>query len=297
LTLRILVVGLRPVDSGKTTLASSLVSALRRQGVDAVGFKPIGSTEVWLHPEALRWSGEHGIVVTPDALRLSSSSDNVEPLDVIEPVAALHAPPDPSRWSWSPSAYEAAQADPNRTAALFRVTACQASQRASIHALVGEVLERASPSIAGPLRDLAAKLSPPPLNVGWSSVESLLGPRALEAADTCLHALSSRHEAVVVESFSDVAAPTPASLAVDAVIAVAPGVAAVVEGRRYARAVAAKAGAGSLTVVTAGEAVHLASPKARVDLPLLEDPEEGYTPSDLEAIIEVVKDIAGMKVG
>jgi len=297
MTLRVLVVGLRPVDSGKTTLATSLVSILRRRGLDAVGFKPIGSTEVWLHPEALRWSGEHGVVVTPDALKLSTASEAAEPLDIVEPVAALHAPPDPSRWDWNPSAYEAAQADPNRTAALLRVTMCRAGQRASLHAIVNGVLEKTPPTIASLLRGLSARLSPPPLRVGWPAVAELLGPRALEAADSCLHTLSSRHEIVVIESFSDVAAPTPASLSADIVVAVAPGVAAVIEGRRYSQAVMARTGAGSLSVVTAGEAVHLAGPGARVDLPLLDEPEEGYSPTHLEPIIDRIKDLVGEKLG
>nr|MEB3851791.1 hypothetical protein [Desulfurococcales archaeon] len=69
MTLKILVVGLRTIDSGKTTLAASLARALRREGFDVVALKPIGSVEAWLHPEALRWSAERGFVVTPDALR------------------------------------------------------------------------------------------------------------------------------------------------------------------------------------------------------------------------------------
>ncbi|MEB2836878.1 MAG: hypothetical protein GSR80_000872 [Desulfurococcales archaeon] len=289
MTLQILVVGLRSLDSGKTTLASSLIRALRDSGVDTVALKPVGSVEAWQHPEALRWSGEHSIVVTPDAIRLSAASESAEPLDVVEPVAALHAPPDPSRWQWNPSLYEAATSDPNRTAALVRVTMCTANSRASAHLMVGDTLSRAPRSIASRLESLAPRLTPRPVEVSSGELGALLGPRTLEAADSCLRWASARHEAIVVESYSDVAAPTPASLGSDLVIAVAPGLAALLEGGRYSRAVMVRAGSGSLSLITALEAVHLAEPRRTMSLPVLEDPEEGYPRDSLEPILEAVR--------
>ncbi len=280
--------GLRPLDSGKTTLAYSLVKALRREGVNVVPVKPVGSAEAWLHPEALRWSSEHGVVVTPDAVKLSAALGGEAPLDALEPVAALHAPPDPARWEWSPQPYQAATADPNRTAALIRITSCAGPGRASVHAINRQSLQRAPARIAGPLSALASRLRPPPLPVSDEDVDRLLGPQAMVAADSCLEVAASESEVVVVESYSDVAAPTPGSLSADLVVAVAPGVAAIVEGSRYRKAVSLKGGSASPSLVSAPEAVQLAGVVGRVDLPLLEEPEEGYSAGDINRLIEAV---------
>lgn len=45
--MKILVSGLLEENSGKTVLASSLINFLINQGFDAIGFKPLGATELW----------------------------------------------------------------------------------------------------------------------------------------------------------------------------------------------------------------------------------------------------------
>lgn len=292
MTLKILVVGLRPADSGKTTLAFSLARALRREGYSVVALKPVGSTEAWTHPEALRWTRERGFVVTPDAIKLSAAAGEPEPLEAVEPVAAIHAPPDPSRWEWNPSPYQAYLADPNRTAVLLRITACRPGGGSTLHMVNVEALEKAPRVLASRLAEASASLQPPPLRADSKSLEEVLGLNALAAADSCLALAASRHEVAVIESYSDVAAPTSWSLDSHILIAVAPGVAAVADGARYAQAVRLRGGTSNPSLVSAGEALHLAGASTRIDLPLLEDPETGYEAGDLTAIIEIVKGFA-----
>jgi predicted P-loop ATPase/GTPase len=289
LTFKILVVGLRPVDAGKTTLAASLARALKREGYDVVALKPVGSVEAWIHPEALRWTAERGFVITPDAMRLSEATGGSTPLEAVEPVAAIHAPPDPARWDWNPSPYQVHLSDPNRTTALLRLTACRPGGGSTLHLVNVEALDRAPLALKRKLVDASSRLQPPPLRVDYKGVERLLAADAIQAADSCSILASQGREVVVVESFSDAAAPTPWSLDAHMVVAVAPGVAGLVDGGRYSRAVELRGGDENPALVSAGEAVHLAGVSAKVELPLLDDPESGYSSGDLAPILESVR--------
>lgn len=253
----ILVVGLGE-DSGKTTLASSLIAGLRARGVEASGFKPAGATSLWLHPEVLEWSAERGSLVTWDSALLARSSGGVDPV-ALNPVAALVLPP----YRGGADALGAGLILGGRIV-LLRVSECS-SQRgfSSLHLLVGSSLV----SVPGPIREaverVSNRLEPRPFNVNPSFASEVLGRPAAEAADTCLsRALSRPRQVLVVESNSDVAAPTPGSLAAAGIVLVAGwGRIYVYGGDRWRKAVEVLQMAGLPWSVKTGEVVDLVSPE------------------------------------
>ncbi|MCE4628556.1 MAG: hypothetical protein F7C34_05375, partial [Desulfurococcales archaeon] len=70
----VLVVGYRGEGSGKTVITASLVTALRAEGVRAAPFKPYAATLIWDNPSILGEVMRRRLVVTSDALKLSSIS-------------------------------------------------------------------------------------------------------------------------------------------------------------------------------------------------------------------------------
>jgi predicted P-loop ATPase/GTPase len=284
----VLVVGLLGEGSGKTILASSLVSVLRKEGIDAVGFKPVGGTEVWLHPEVLEESKARGVLVTRDALLIERASGRPYPIEVYNPIGFHVMPLDPASFNWSLKSFVRISASLFQRAAVGRVSTCVDGKVESLHFVNTEALSKSPARLSSAVMDVAQSLSPRPVKAGRELVARILEGEYVEAADRCLGSLEERHEVVVIESNSDIAAPTPASLEADVVLAVSPGVVAVVEGRRYNKAVYVGSVSGRPWSVSAEEAVELAGVTDYVELPLLQDPEEGYSYNDLYPLVEKI---------
>lgn len=290
----VLVVGFDVVDSGKTTLAASLARALASSGFDVGVSKPVGGVDLWHSPWVLGETERLGLVVSGDALSLARMSEVRDALEEVNPLAFYLAPLDPSRHSWRRASLDAVAGDPARRTVYARVTACRGGSRETAHAVNLEALERLPGAWAERLEGLAGRLRPPLMRGGDELMTSLMGTSSLAAADSCLSTVLERHEVVVVESQSDAAAPTPLSAAADLVVAVAPGKAALVDGDRYAKALNVAGAMGAPHLYRAPEAVHLARPSLSLDLPPLEDPRTGYPPDSLEAIVEAVRERAGV---
>ncbi len=290
----ILVVGVGE-DSGKTTVAASLASFLSGRGFKVSVSKPIGASELWLRPWVLRESESRGIVVTGDAVILARSLRRGDVnLEVLNPVAAILAPIDYSRFPPRSSSAEAASLLPALRVALLRISECTSSSVKRLHLSSKEALERAPESIAARLRDSMGSLKPRPLLVNSGFISSVLSSTGIEAADTCLSMLDSTSDLVVVESNSDVAAPTSLSVAkADAVIVAAPGVACVYSGERWRMAVQLQVSIGSPWRTTVSDIMEIARPEKLVAIPVTEDPlEEGIPEDAVEKIVEAALSVS-----
>ncbi len=262
-------------DSGKTTLAVSLVAALRRSGFNAAAFKPLGATRIWLHPSVLRVSSERGYLVTWDGYVLSKAVDG-DP-EMVNPVAGFTVPLDPFKGSGYSEVLSA-----------LRVSSCTGSR---LHLYEPRTLEAAPPSLASSLLQVLEGVDPKPLPVSRGGLMRVIEEAGLEAADDCLKTLLSRSDVVVVESNSDVAAPTPLTARPDLVVAVAPGRAAIYRGDRWTLALSLVAPHRPHAAVVE-EIVKLLKPLKILDLPLVEDPLEGIPENYIEAVIEEVESLA-----
>jgi len=285
--LKVLIAGLIPSDAGKTVLAASLVKALLREGISATPVKPLGATDLWGHPEALNRSREARLVVTWDGYILHRASGGRLPIEVINPIGALLAPTPPSRYR-SRSSYEASLVEPYRRAVLTRVTGCAGGSR-SLHLANADAMSRVPQQVSEALQEVIMYLTPPPTPASDEAIAGIFSGAGSTAADTCLAMAEASSDAVIVESNSDVVAPTPSSSYPSLAIMVAPGEAYLVEGTRLSRALEAIAMSGRPWAAKAMEALELTGHLGRVDLPLLEDPDEGYPPDMISPLVEAVK--------
>lgn len=277
----ILVAGLGE-EVGKTVFAASLVEALRREGLDAAPFKPVGASDPWLHPEILEETRRYAGLVTWDAHVLASTV-GLNPL-LVNPVGGYIVWVDPFRGDSS------VRGVLDSRIVLLRVTGCTGGSARSVHLLDEDSLSRAPASIRGLISEALEAINPSPLSVSREGIERILGEPAAEAADSCLKPLLSTAEAVVAESNSDVAVPTRSMAEPDLVVVVSRGVAAVYQGDRWRLALMVLAPIRPWQLSTR-DVVKLLEPMKVLDIPVTTT--RGTIPLEaFEWLVEHVKTIA-----
>jgi predicted P-loop ATPase/GTPase len=90
---RFLIVGLKEVDAGKTTVAQALLLYLRERGVKACGFKPKAGNILWYDYEVVYESLSHGRLYGKDSKLLRIASGTDLPEEIISPIHRLWATP------------------------------------------------------------------------------------------------------------------------------------------------------------------------------------------------------------
>jgi len=218
----VLIVGLLPFDSGKTSLAVSLISEALERGMDVGVVKPVTAFSGWYQYSSVLRSVEMGKLVGEDVYRLHVHARSGDPIELESPVVFMHMPPDPERVEWKSSYYTAMSL--NEQIVALRI--------GSNHHYVPANLNRLTGAMRRVARRLIETLKPTPLDdVG--DVLLKLG----EFANDSVEEIAKRHEMTVVESYNNASAPTWSSLNADAVVLVAPSKVAIYEGERYRKAV------------------------------------------------------------
>jgi len=82
----VLVVGLRELSAGKTSLATALIRYLRETDLETCGFKPKAGNNLWYDYNVLQRSSRDGRVYGEDAKRLREASSCEFPEEVVNPV-------------------------------------------------------------------------------------------------------------------------------------------------------------------------------------------------------------------
>lgn len=264
--MKLLVVGAREVDAGKTTFATGLVHRL-----GAPAFKPRAGNDYWHDHDDNRRSIGDGRLYGKDARRLAAASpEDVSP-EAVNPVHRL--------WLPRPGAATGILGREERAFVVDRVTPPGVTD---------------SPSGESDRFVVNATVEFPPLVRDGLPVDDAVAVSSLEEcnrvmADLHRPATAALAEAVrgreraVVESYADIADPLP-GLEPDAVAAVEPRRVSVYDGERYARACEVASGSayeGRLEERVA-HVVELLDPGARVALPPLAA--EGRT--DPEAVAD-----------
>lgn len=221
----ILITGVLPENSGKTTLAEDLIREAREEGFDVGVSKPVCSTNGWYYPEVIKKSSELGFLVGRDVLRLHRAAKSEDSMELENPVCSLAMPVDPEKFEWNLdvtlSSYQIA---------LIRVTGDE-----RMHFLVSSNLERFTNFLRNETQDLVESLEGEVEEIEMEEIESVL-EEARMTSNKILRRMRKRYEVLFVESFSNVASPNEEALNSDVVIAVAPGRAAVYDGERYRKA-------------------------------------------------------------
>ena len=213
--LTVLVVGLRAEDAGKTTLALALLRYLREHGVNACGFKPKAGNNVWYDFDIVYESLSQGRLYGKDAklLRMASETELLE--EVINPIHRL--------WAESALSIEIPEFIADRV--------CIRDE----FLVVLNALMPVEPEVEELLRRLCRRASQT-FKVTRLEELAALAPKYEAAIEAAYEKITRRHEAVVVESYCDVALPWE-KLKPDVVLGVEPWRIFVYDAEKYMAAV------------------------------------------------------------
>lgn len=261
--LMILVVGLLPYDSGKTTLAKSLVLKARELGIDVGVSKPITAVNGWYQYESILRSIELGVLVGNDIYSLHSAANSSDSIEVEGAVVSLLMPPDPERVGWQSSAYTAFSLF--EQVVCMRVTGIGAGGAETRHFYVPSNIYKLPDTLKKEINRLLCSLQPEAVKATQEQIEDILF-NSYKLADDCLECVTEKHSLVVVESYSNAAAPAQSSLNANAVIAVAPGKAAIYDGKLYRKALMAVSDIKEPWVTTTEEVIKLLKPALTIEL-------------------------------
>ena len=231
--MNVLIVGLLPYDSGKTTVAKHLILEAVERGMDVGISKPICAVNGWYRYYCIVRSAKYGKLIGDDVYRLHKVANSSEPIENENPFALLLMPPDPERIEWRSSAYTALSI--TEQVVLIRITTLSETK----HMMVSTNISKLTDTLKNILSDLIDKLDPKPINIDYRDLDNII-LNANTIADECLKYITDRHEFNVIESYSDAAMPTRQALTnVDVIVAVAPGKIAIYEGELYKKALIA----------------------------------------------------------
>ncbi len=255
----ILVTGLLPHDSGKTTFTLMLSRALRDEGLKVTVMKPVAAHSAWYQPWSLAESMRLGVLVGGDVVKYLKEGLISNP-DIQNPVDILTAPPDPTSF-------------PSASAYLSVVESLQNQvvvARLSIHGrtyyVVPEVIERLPRTLKTSLKPLLSIMRPSiKVSSRWL-ITRLMSPEVGTHVLAAAMALRDNADVLIVESFNNALTPVAGlENMVNAVVVVAPGKAMVFNGSKLR---AYLSGTPRYSWEVASNFVNIARPDDVLDVPL-----------------------------
>jgi len=226
--MKVLIVGLLPFDSGKTSVALSLIGEAIQRGFDVGVVKPVTAFSGWYHYQSVRRSMEFGKLIGEDVYKLHNRAKNGDPIEIKSPVVLMHMPPDPERVDWQSYFFTALNLSEQIVA--LRLTTPNETR----HYYAPANLERLTRVLRDVAIELICSLNPKPMEIeNFDRILLKVG----KFADECVRYISSEHELTIIESFNNASAPTESSADSDVVLLVAPSKVAIYSGERYKKAV------------------------------------------------------------
>ncbi|MGC9514706.1 hypothetical protein [Methanocrinis sp.] len=273
---QVLVVGLKGVDSGKTTFSRALLSHLRGEGLRVCGFKPMAGNNIWYDYEVVSRALSEGRLYGRDVGLLKEESTGDIPEELINPVHRL--------WS-EPSLIDPATGVPSFIVDRITFWPQGKSEDGDEEGIIGDeeddevggggrdedsglnlLVENANVHLNGEKR-LLRKLRPKAADV--RRVEDAEGLNGLveahygRAIGSARRRIASEHDALVIEGYSDAALPADVS-DLDLVVGIEPWRISVYDPERYLDAVRLMTPSYSKEVSTS-RVVELLSPKRVVE--------------------------------
>ena len=288
---QVLVVGLKGVDSGKTTFSRALLSHLRGEGLDVCGFKPMAGNNIWYDYDVVSRALSEGRLYGRDAGLLKEESTGDVPEELINPVHRL--------WS-EPSQIDPATGVP--TFIMDRITfwpegesedgdeGGHKDEREDGYGGERSILvENANVHLNGE-KKLFRKLYPRAANVcrieDAEGLNSLVEAHYGRAIGSARRKIAAEHDALVIEGYSDAALPCGDVTTLDLVVGVEPWQISVYDPDRYLNAVRLSTPTYSREVSTS-KVMELLSPERVVE----------YRPSNPEERVDRLKEIMPMVLG
>ncbi|MFO7968183.1 MAG: ATPase [Archaeoglobaceae archaeon] len=255
---QILVVGLLPFDSGKTSMACSLISEARERGYDVGVSKPLSSMSGWYQHSCVDRSIDYGKLIGSDIYKLHEAAASSDPIEHEAPVVSLLMPPDPERVEWESKEYLGMNL-PSQLV-VIRVT----NMKGTKHYYVPPNAERLTNTMKEEVRKVVDSVENP-VEADLEFVNELLF-NSYVIADEFLKSVADKHDLMIVESYNNAAAPTAKSLNTRSVIAIAPGKAAIYSGELYRKALTAVSSIKEPWKTTAEEILKLMRPFKTIEL-------------------------------
>ncbi len=255
---QVLVVGLLPFDSGKTSMACSLVSEARERGYDVGVSKPISSMSGWYQYDCVERSVQYGKLIGSDIYKLHTAAGSSDPIECEGPVVSLLVPPDPERVEWESNEYLGMNLLSQLV--VIRVT----DMKGTKHYYVLPNVERLTGTMKEEVREVVSSMENP-VEVDMDFIQELLFS-SYALADECLNHIAGKHDFMVVESYNNAAAPTAKSLNAQSVIAIAPGKAVLYSGELYRKALTAVSSIKEPWKTTTEEILKLMRPFKTIEL-------------------------------
>ncbi len=272
--MRIMIVGLVPHESGKTTIAKALVGELVARGYRVGVSKPVAGHNIWYQRISVRNTHEHGILVGEDAVELKRASSSEDPLEAINPLDIASAPQDPEPYLRSLRSYHEALSSTILSAIMIRVSSCTRGGIYTSHYLVERRFEKIPGSVRSVILSIASKIRPKPVSIEPEDLENMI-LAGYASAEICYRYVSEKHENLVLESFNDAASPITDPGDLDLVLAVSPGKLFIYNGSVYRKALGVVLGVeGGLHRrwwPSTSEVVRLINPIGSMDIPFLDD--------------------------
>ncbi len=276
--MKILVTGLLPYESGKTSFVLSIADALKDIGLSPGYFKPVAGHSGWYQIDTLLRSIDLGILVGHDAYVVTEKLGLLDIIDVISPLDIMTFPIDPFKEGISTRMYMDMMSSTNKISLIARITNVWKNgkrlERAHTYIVAKDTYEKLTDTLKETVNELLEKLRKPNtvfIEANTSFIEKILEtPSTYELLDRILELLVDKYNPLIIEGYNDVAAPTPESLSADIVVIVAPGKAAIYQGKRYRQAVELFAIAGSPWTVTVSKVIDILGKPLKVfDTPLM----------------------------
>ena len=229
---KILIVGLKELDAGKTSLACAMLEYFRARGYSVCGFKPRAGNSIWYDYDVVQEALSRGRLYGKDAkmLKLASTPYSVSGALEEEFVNPFHR-----LWTEPP------HIDPVTRIPYFvidRVTLWRKSEATNL-VVVNDALPMEYRYDDALFNELCAGASRIFHVHDLNTLNKLTSEYYNRAAEQAFMLMRREYELIVIESYSDVALPLPYSTLkdVDAVIGIKPGKIFVFEPEKYLTAV------------------------------------------------------------
>ncbi|MFW6111241.1 MAG: hypothetical protein ACOC6H_04315 [Thermoproteota archaeon] len=204
-----LVVGLKELEAGKTTVAQALLYCLQDLGVNACGFKPKAGNTLWYDYDVVYESLSQGRLYGKDSKLLKVASNTDLPEEVITPIHRL--------WSIPPLKPSMAVLPPF---IMDRIIFWEENPQEMV--VVNDTL-----SSSHGRESLVEKIYKPETEVlhvtNLKELNEIIRGCYDRAVKLAYNSIMKKHEAVVCESYADIALPWKELKDLDLVLTVQPG--------------------------------------------------------------------------
>ncbi|MFO7836268.1 MAG: hypothetical protein R6V83_06420 [Candidatus Thorarchaeota archaeon] len=285
MTTRILISGINPFRSGKTTFAIQLGQFLQEKGVDSEYFKPISGHSYWFHHDHTRDCLDQGRLFSLDAKRVRDKLGSNFPVTVTNPVHRMFAPAVIDKPGRLPIT-SLALAGWDSVLVMQRFTKSENSELQSSMVVGTELIEKGTTIVDRETMETLSQDSKVIPVDSLKQVREYEQQNFEECVQSCFEAIEAEADAVIIESFNNSIWPWEHLKKVDQVFVVGPAQAFEYDPEKFSKAAfMMKRGREPLREVTMNRVDDLLSPLQRFDLL----PNRGIAERDLRRISLVTR--------